>query len=155
MTRDKFEDLCEDLWERAVDPVRQVLKDTGVKAEDLDGVELVGGSTRIPKIQATLSSVLAGRPLDRHLDADEAVSLGSALLAANLSDGFKLNRKIGMVDGIPYGVDFRIHQEKDFESLSEEEQALFDSQVLFPRLKRTPSKVFSASTVRYKCHHYS
>eukprot|EP00271_Cylindrocystis_brebissonii_P021565 TRINITY_DN778_c0_g2_i1.p1 TRINITY_DN778_c0_g2~~TRINITY_DN778_c0_g2_i1.p1 ORF type:complete len:938 (+),score=231.05 TRINITY_DN778_c0_g2_i1:208-3021(+) len=148
VTREKFEELSEDLWERALEPLKGVLADAAELAGDnpgspaagvaaqlakVDAVELVGGGTRVPKLQATLASFLGEqRTLDRHLDADEALALGSALLAANLSDGFKLNRKIGMMDGLPYGVLFQIHQQGEIEE---------DEQMLFPRLKKMPSKV--------------
>lgn len=51
ITRDKFEELCADVWPRAVRPLQQVLEDTGLRVEDLHAVELVGGGTRVPKIQ--------------------------------------------------------------------------------------------------------
>lgn len=46
---------------------------SGLKAEEVDYVELLGGGTRVPRLQAALTEVLGGRTLDRHLDADEAV----------------------------------------------------------------------------------
>lgn len=72
--------------------------------------------------------------MDKHLDADEAVVLGAALYAANLSDGIKLNRKLGMVDGSPYG--FAV----EFEGV---DLVKDDStrQSLVPRMKKLPSKV--------------
>lgn len=72
--------------------------------------------------------------MDKHLDSDEAIVLGAALHAANLSDGIKLNRKLGMVDGSPYG--FVI--ELDGPDLLKDESS---RQVLVPRMKKLPSKV--------------
>lgn len=72
--------------------------------------------------------------MDKHLDADEAIVLGAALHAANLSDGIKLNRKLGMVDGSPYG--FVV--ELDGPDLLKDEST---RQVLVPRMKKLPSKV--------------
>ena len=72
--------------------------------------------------------------MDRHLDADEAIVLGASLHAANLSDGIKLNRKLGMIDGSPY--EFVV--ELDGPELLKDESA---RQLLVPRMKKLPSKV--------------
>lgn len=72
--------------------------------------------------------------MDKHLDADEAIVLGAALHAANLSDGIKLNRKLGMVDGSSYG--FIV--ELDGPELLKDEST---SQLLVQRMKKLPSKV--------------
>lgn len=60
-------------------------------------------------VQAQLQDFLGRKDLDKHLDADEAIVLGAALHAANLSDGIKLNRKLGMIDGSSYGIVIEIH----------------------------------------------
>ncbi|CAA2991807.1 heat shock 70 kDa 17 [Olea europaea subsp. europaea] len=124
ISRAKFEELCEDLWEKALVPVMEVLKHSGLKADDLYAMELIGGATRVPKLQAKLLELLGRKDLDKHLDADEAIVLGASLHATNLSDGIKLNRKLGMIDGSTYGfvIDFTALQmfrsiiyDKDFE----------------------------------------
>lgn len=139
ITREKFEELCGDLWERALTPLRRVLADTNLSVAELDAVELIGGATRVPKLQSVLAEFLGDKKsLDRHLDADEALALGSALLAANISDGFKLNRKIGMLDGLPYGVLFGIEGRTEG---ADEDAPEEGPQLLFPRLKKLPSKV--------------
>ena len=51
ITRARFEDLCADLFKKTLEPVKQVLKDSGMKKTEIDEVILVGGSTRIPKVQ--------------------------------------------------------------------------------------------------------
>lgn len=51
ITREKFEELCEDLWERALVPLKDVLRHSGLKAEEIYAVELIGGGTRVPKLQ--------------------------------------------------------------------------------------------------------
>lgn len=58
-------------------------------------------------MQAVLSEVLGGRPLDRHLDSDEAAVLGASLFAANLSTSFRL-KKFGITDGAMYGVAIKV-----------------------------------------------
>ncbi|BFI40486.1 hypoxia up-regulated 1 [Marchantia polymorpha subsp. ruderalis] len=137
ITRKKFEELCSDLWERALNPLKDVLADAGLKVEDVNAVELIGGATRVPKLQAVLSDFLGKKNLDRHLDADEAVVLGASLQAANLSDGFKLNRKLGMIDGASYS----ILMELDGASPGALENV---DNVLVHRLKKIPSKAYRA-----------
>ena len=85
-------------------------------------------------LQAKLQEFLGKNGLDKHLDADEAIVLGSSLHAANLSDGIKLNRKLGMVDGSSYG----LVVELDGPDLLKDEST---RQLLVPRMKKFPSKV--------------
>lgn len=59
-------------------------------------------------MQEVLTGYIGAQALARHLDSDEAVVLGASLRAANLSDGIKLNRKLGMVDGASYGIDIKL-----------------------------------------------
>lgn len=51
ITRETFEELCEDLWDRALAPVKEVLKHSGLKVDEIYAVELIGGATRVPKLQ--------------------------------------------------------------------------------------------------------
>ncbi|GMY26369.1 heat shock 70 kDa protein 17 [Fagus crenata] len=135
ITREKFEELCEDLWEKSLIPLKEVLQHSGLKLNDIYAVELIGGSTRVPKLQAKLQEFLGREELDKHLDADEAIVLGAALHAANLSDGIKLNRKLGMVDGSSYGFVFEL----DGPELLKDEST---RQLLVQRMKKLPSKMF-------------
>ncbi|XP_075670126.1 heat shock 70 kDa protein 17-like [Castanea sativa] len=135
ITREKFEELCQDLWEKSLIPVKEVLQHSGLKLDEIYAVELIGGSTRVPKLQAKLQEFLGRKDLDKHLDADEAIVLGAALHAANLSDGIKLNRKLGMVDGSSYGLVFEL----DGPELLKDEST---RQLLVQRMKKLPSKMF-------------
>ncbi|ERN07661.1 heat shock 70 kDa protein 17 [Amborella trichopoda] len=135
ITREKFEELCGDLWERALSPVKEVLKHSGLNVDDIYAVELIGGATRVPKVQAVLQEFLGRKDLDRHLDADEAIVLGAALHAANLSDGIKLNRKLGMIDGSTYGL---VVELEGLGLLPDE----LNKQLIVPRMKKIPSKIF-------------
>eukprot|EP00898_Chlorokybus_atmophyticus_P000372 jgi/Chlat1/1335/Chrsp118S01754 len=107
LTRDKFEELCSDVWPRLALPVLQLLQDAQLTIDQVDAVEVIGGSTRVPKVQAALSEALGGRTLDRHMDADEAIALGAGLHAANLSTIFRM-RQFGMVDIMPYGISVQV-----------------------------------------------
>ncbi|GJN22011.1 hypothetical protein PR202_gb09538 [Eleusine coracana subsp. coracana] len=135
ITREKFEELCEDLWEQALNPVKEVLTHSGMKIDDIYAVELIGGATRVPKLQAKLQEFLGRRELDRHLDADEAIVLGASLHAANLSDGIKLNRKLGMIDGSTYAFVLEI----DGPDYVKDESI---DQVLVPRMKKNANKAY-------------
>ncbi|XP_061965182.1 heat shock 70 kDa protein 17-like [Populus nigra] len=135
ITREKFEELCGDLWDRSLVPIKEVLKHSGLKVDEIYAVELIGGATRVPKLQAKLQEFIGKNELDKHLDADEAIVLGSSLHAANLSDGIKLNRKLGMVDGSSYG----LLVELDGSDLQKDEST---RQLLVPRMKKLPSKMF-------------
>jgi heat shock 70kDa protein 1/2/6/8 len=85
MTRAKFEELCIDLFRRCMDPVDRVLKDAKIDKAKVDEVVLVGGSTRIPKIQQMLSDYFNGKELNKSINPDEAVAYGAAVQAAILT----------------------------------------------------------------------
>ncbi|ESQ55771.1 hypothetical protein EUTSA_v10024376mg [Eutrema salsugineum] len=135
ISREKFEELCKDLWERSLTPLKDVLKHSGLKIDDIYAVELIGGATRVPKLQSKIQEFIGKQDLDKHLDADEAIVLGSALHAANLSDGIKLKRRLGIVDGSPYG--FLV--ELIGPNVQKDEST---KQQLVPRMKKLPSKMF-------------
>ena len=85
LTRAKFENLCSDIFQRTMAPVEQVLKDSKLSKSEIDEIVLVGGSTRIPKIQELLSSFFNGKELNKSINPDEAVAYGAAVQAAILS----------------------------------------------------------------------
>ena len=78
LTRAKFEQLCEDLFTRCRGPVLRCLEDSKMKPSDIDEVILVGGSTRIPRVQALVKEVFGKEP-NRSVNPDEVVSLGAAI----------------------------------------------------------------------------
>ena len=85
LTRAKYESLCGDIFQRTMAPVEQVLKDSGLTKKDIHDIVLVGGSTRIPKIQSLLSEYFDGKELNKSINPDEAVAYGAAVQAAILS----------------------------------------------------------------------
>ena len=85
LTRAKFEELCADLFRKCLDPVERVLSDAKMSKSDVDDVVLVGGSTRIPKIQSLLSDFFNGKDLCKSINPDEAVAYGAAIQASILS----------------------------------------------------------------------
>ena len=85
ITRARFEELCGDLFRKTFEPVEQVIKDSGVSKSLINEIVLVGGSTRIPRIQNQLSDFFNGKALNKSINPDEAVAYGAAVQAALLS----------------------------------------------------------------------
>ena len=78
LTKAKFEDLCKDLFDSTLEPVKKALKDAKLKASDIDKVILVGGSTRIPYIQELVKKELGQEP-NKSVNPDEVVAMGAAI----------------------------------------------------------------------------
>jgi len=103
ITRAKFEELNSQLFKGTLDPVAQVLKDAKVQKKEVDDIVLVGGSTRIPKIQALLQEFFQGKELNKSINPDEAVAYGAAVQAAvltNTSDPAK-TQDLLLLDVVP------------------------------------------------------
>ena len=88
LSRSKFEQLVDSLVERTLEPCRKALKDAGIDAKDLDEVILVGGSTRIPKIQEVVEKFFGKKP-NRSVNPDEVVAIGAAIQGGVLSGDVK------------------------------------------------------------------
>ncbi|KAK9473778.1 heat shock protein 70 family [Dipodascopsis tothii] len=86
ITRARFEDLNSVLFKNTITPVEQVLKDAKVDKSTVDEVVLVGGSTRIPKVQSMLSDFFDGKQLEKSINPDEAVAYGAAVQGAVLTN---------------------------------------------------------------------
>lgn len=136
--RQDFEDLAGNFFERAAEPLQHLLQRNGLSAGDVHAVELLGGGSRIPKLQAELGRVLNGRVLDKHLDADEAIVRGAAWYAANLSTTFRLNKKFGMSDGAPYPIVFKLDEGTQVKQ--GEVEAAFKDKAVLPFMKKLPIK---------------
>ena len=85
ITRAKFENLCDSLFRKTMKPVEQVLRDAKVSKSQINEVVLVGGSTRIPRIQQLLSEFFDGKELCKSINPDECVAYGAAIQAAVLT----------------------------------------------------------------------
>ncbi len=88
LTRAKLEALVEDMIARTLDPCRQALKDAGLNASEIDEVILVGGQTRMPKVQDTVKDFFGKEPR-KDVNADEAVAIGAAIQAGVLGGEVK------------------------------------------------------------------
>ncbi|CAG7728331.1 unnamed protein product [Allacma fusca] len=85
MSRARFEELCMDLFRATMEPVEKSLRDAKMDKAQIDDVVLVGGSTRIPKVQKLLQDFFSGKELNKSINPDEAVAYGAAVQAAILS----------------------------------------------------------------------
>ncbi|CAH1772401.1 unnamed protein product [Owenia fusiformis] len=85
ITRARFEELCADLFRQTLEPVEKALQDAKLDKSRIDDVVLVGGSTRVPKIQKLLQDFMGGKELNKSINPDEAVAYGAAIQAAILS----------------------------------------------------------------------
>ena len=84
LTRARFEDMCGDYFRKCMAPVEKVLRDAKASKGDVDEIVLVGGSSRIPKVQENLKEFFAGKELCRNINPDEAVAYGATVQAAIL-----------------------------------------------------------------------
>ncbi len=101
LTRGKFEELCMDLFRGTLEPVKAVLADAKLAKDEIDEVVLVGGSTRIPKVQQLIKEFFNGKEPNGGINPDEAVAYGAAVHAGVLSGATKLQGQIVLVDVIP------------------------------------------------------
>ncbi|KAL2893961.1 Heat shock cognate 70 kDa protein [Bienertia sinuspersici] len=104
ITRARFENLNMDLFRNCVDTVEKCLEDAGMEKDDVNDVVLVGGSTRIPKVQQLLQAFFEGKELCKSINPDEAVAYGAAVHAAVLSGvGSSNNNLLGQfhLSGFP------------------------------------------------------
>ncbi|XP_060558431.1 heat shock protein 70 B2-like [Ruditapes philippinarum] len=102
ITRARFEELCSDLFRATMEPVEKALRDAKLDKSRIDEVVLVGGSTRIPKIQKLLQDFMNGKELNKSINPDEAVAYGAAVQAAILSgDTSEAIKDVLLVDVAP------------------------------------------------------
>ncbi|HIR83612.1 MAG TPA: molecular chaperone DnaK [Candidatus Cryptobacteroides pullicola] len=88
LSRAKFEALCDDLFQRSIEPCRKALQDAHLSASDIDEVLLVGGSTRIPKVQELVKSFFGKEP-NKSVNPDEVVAIGAAIQGGVLAGDVK------------------------------------------------------------------
>merc|ERR1712203_880306 len=85
ITRARFEELCSDLFKGTLDPVEKAMRDAKLDKSSINDIVLVGGSTRIPKVQKLLQDFFNGKELNKSINPDEAVAYGAAVQAAILT----------------------------------------------------------------------
>ncbi|KAK6943805.1 Heat shock protein 70 family [Dillenia turbinata] len=108
LTRAKFEELNMELFKKTLKPVRWALQDACLKTSDIDEIVLVGGSTRIPKIQQLLKDLFDGKEPNKGINPDEAVAYGAAIQSGILSGvSGKQTEDIVLLDVTPLGLGVR------------------------------------------------
>ncbi|MFS7897762.1 putative Heat shock protein 70 family [Helianthus anomalus] len=116
VTRAKFEDLNAGFFNKCIEHVENCLKDGNMHKNNVDDIVLVGGSTRIPKVQQLLGEFFDWKPLCKSVNADEAVAYGAAVLAANLSgNGNKVVKDIVLLDVSPLSLGTSVTKENDMD----------------------------------------
>ncbi|XP_048490841.1 heat shock 70 kDa protein 1-like [Beta vulgaris subsp. vulgaris] len=108
ITRARFEKLNMDFFSNCVDTVEECLEDAGMEKHDVDDVVLVGGSTRIPKVQQLLQDFFDGKELCKSINPDEAVAYGAAVHAAVLSGVGNSTKDIVLVDITPLSLGIEV-----------------------------------------------
>lgn len=102
ISRARYEELCADIFKRVLDPVEKVLRDAKMDKSDIHDIVLVGGSTRIPKIQQLLQDFFNGKELCKSINPDEAVAYGAAVQAAILTgQGNSTTKELLLLDVTP------------------------------------------------------
>ena len=105
ITRSKFEYLCMDLFKECITPIENVIKDAKMNKSSIHDVVLIGGSSRIPKIQQMIQEFFNGKELNRSMNPDEAVACGAAIQAAIMTNVKDENiEKLALLDVIPFSL---------------------------------------------------
>ena len=109
LTRDKFQELNHHLFLKSIDLVKRTLEEKDINPLSIDDVVLVGGTTRIPKVQEMLSNFFGGKPLNHWVNPDEAVAKGAAIQAAYLNgQQFDPSEQLELKDVTPLSLGIRI-----------------------------------------------
>ncbi|XP_067826945.1 hypoxia up-regulated protein 1 [Heptranchias perlo] len=137
VTRQEFEEMCRDLFEKVADPVHQALKVAELKMEEIDHVILVGGATRVPKVQEVLLKAVGKKELGKNINADEAASMGAVYQAAALSKAFKVKPFLIRDAALyPIQVEFtRSIEEDGVKNIKHNKRVLFQRMSPYPQRK--------------------
>lgn len=102
LSRARYEELCGDIFRRAILPVEKVIRDAKMSKGDIHDIVLVGGSTRIPKVQKMLQDFFNGKELCKSINPDEAVAYGAAVQGAIMSgQGNDITKDLLLLDVLP------------------------------------------------------
>uniref|UniRef100_A0A4W5ND43 Hypoxia up-regulated protein 1 n=2 Tax=Hucho hucho TaxID=62062 RepID=A0A4W5ND43_9TELE len=138
VTRVEFEALCADLFERVPGPVQEALSSAEMSLDEIEQVILVGGSTRVPKVQEVLLKAVGKEELGKNINADEAAAMGAVYQAAALSKAFKVQPFLVREAAVfPIQVEFtrETEEEDGSRSLKHNKRILFQRMAPYPQRK--------------------
>ncbi|KAK3107370.1 hypothetical protein FSP39_012931 [Pinctada imbricata] len=134
VSREEFEEMNKDLFERALNPIKDALKVSQITLGEISDVILMGGGTRVPKIQDLLLKFLGRSGLGKSINTDEAAALGAVYHAAHLGKGFKV-KKFGVKEACLYPIVVEFEKQKEGEETSKTVR-----RTLFGRMNPYPQK---------------
>ncbi|KAG8569461.1 hypothetical protein GDO81_014422 [Engystomops pustulosus] len=137
ITRQELEELCADLFERVSSPVQKALSSAEMNMDEIEQVIIVGGSTRVPKVQELLLKAVGKEELGKNINADEAAAMGAVYQAAALSKAFKVKPFVVRDAAVfPIQVEFtREVEEENVKSLKHNKRILFQRLAPYPQRK--------------------
>lgn len=134
VTRGKLEELCNDIWPRVAGPLHQAIDASGLSLENVNQVILVGGGTRVPKVQEILKDVIK-KDLGKSLNADEAATMGAVYKAADLATGFKV-KKFVIKDAVIFPIQVSFQRDPgDGGTVKQVKRVLFGHMNSYPQKK--------------------
>lgn len=133
VTREQFEKMCMDLFERAPLVLEKALKAAGLPLDVINQVIIVGGGTRVPKVQEFLKKTI-NQELGKNLNADEAATMGAVYRAADLATGFKV-KKFLTKDAILYPLQVVFEREGESGATRQVKRTLFGQMNAYPQKK--------------------
>jgi len=101
LTRARFEELCLDYFRNSMEPVEKCLRDSGLDKKNIDEIVMVGGSTRIPRVNQLIQDFFNGKELNKSINPDEAVAYGAAVQAAILTGSSSAVQDLLLLDVLP------------------------------------------------------
>merc|ERR1719244_1093863 len=134
MNRDKLHELMADQWDRVINPVKMALETSAMSMDVIDQVILVGGGSRVPRVQELLAQFV-NRELGKSLNTDESAAMGAVYKAADLSSGFKVKKFITK-EAVVFPVDVNFERELE----GEEGETKKVRRTLFSRMNPFPQK---------------
>lgn len=156
MTRSDFEVMCASLFDRVAVPLQSVLETSKLSKEDVYAIEIVGGSTRIPKVKQIIQEVF-GKDPNTTLNADEAVARGCGLQCAMLSPTFRV-RDFSVVETCPFSITLKWtapdEEENTMEIFPAHHQAPFSKMLTFYRKEPFSLRAVytNPSAINHSCH---
>ncbi|XP_056592414.1 hypoxia up-regulated protein 1 [Triplophysa dalaica] len=138
VTRSEFEALCEDLFDRVPGPVKEAFAAAEMTLDEIELVILVGGSTRVPKVQDVLLKAVGKEELSKNINADEAAAMGAVYQAAALSKAFKVKPFLVREAAVfPIQVEFirEADEEDGVKTMKHNKRILFQRMAPYPQRK--------------------